>query len=98
MITRFDHEIADHQATLDGATNRFEHRQAATRAVISHGLEQQRRARSLAERIAAERNDLDGVPSAAEVRRAAMQRERFRRFTPAARYETPASRLPGIEI
>ena len=98
MSTRFDQEIVLHQATLDGARNRFEHRQAATRAVISHGLEQQRHARSLAERIAAERNGLDGVPSAAEVRRAPMQRERFRGFEPAAQYETAASRLPGIEI
>jgi hypothetical protein len=55
MIARLDHEIDLHQSTLEGAAHRFEHRQAASRAVISHGLEQQWHAANLAQRLDAER-------------------------------------------
>jgi hypothetical protein len=95
-ITRLDKEIALHQASLDAAAARFEHRRAASREVIDHGLQQQSHATSLAERLAAERNHLDGLPSAAEIRRAAMQKEQLKGFAPA--HEPPAPRSPGIEM
>jgi conjugative relaxase-like TrwC/TraI family protein len=97
-ITRLDEAIALHQACLDRGIERFEDRQAASRAVIDHGLEQQRHARNLAERLAAERNHLDGVPSAADMRQAAMRADRHRGFAPAYQQEPPAERSPGIEI
>jgi hypothetical protein len=97
MIGRLDREIALHQASLDGAADRFEHRQAATQAVIDHGLQQQRHATNLAERLATERNHLDGIPSAAEIRRAAIQRERLKGFAPASQVP-PAPDSPAIEM
>ena len=97
-IARLDREIALHQTSLDRAANRFEHRQAASRAVLDHGLEQQRQARNLAERVGAERNNLDGLPSAAQLRRAATQREQLQGFAPAPQHEPPAPPSPGIEM
>jgi conjugative relaxase-like TrwC/TraI family protein len=97
MIGRLEREIALHQASLDGAADRFEHRRAATRAVIDHGLQQQRQATNLAERLATERNHLDGLPSAAEIRRAALQREQLKGIAPASQ-EPPAPDSPAIEM
>jgi hypothetical protein len=96
-ITRLDQDIAVHQASLDRAANRFEHRQAASQAVIDHGLQQQRQASNLAERVGAERNHLDGLPSAAEMRRAAAQKEQLKAVAPASQHQLPAPRPPGIE-
>jgi hypothetical protein len=98
MIARLDQEIALHQTSLDQATNRFELRQAAGRAVIDHGLEQQRHARNLAQRVGAERNHLDGVPSAADIRRAALRADQLKGFAPASQHQPPVPRSPGIEI
>jgi hypothetical protein len=56
-VARLDQEIALYQASLDRAANRFQHRQAASRAVVDHGLEQRRHARYLVERVVAERNE-----------------------------------------
>jgi hypothetical protein len=98
MITRLDQEIALHQASLDRAANRFENRLAASQSVIDHGLEQQRYARKLAERIGAERNHLDGVPSAAEIRRASTQNEQLKAFAVASQHHRPAPHSPGIEM
>jgi hypothetical protein len=96
-IARLDREIALHQTRLDRAANRFEHRQAASRAVIDYGLEQQRCARNPAERLGAERHHLDGLPSAAETRQAAIQRQQLKGFAP-SRHQPPAPRSPGIEM
>jgi hypothetical protein len=97
-ITRLDQEIALHRASLDRAANRFEHRQATSRAVIDHGLEQKRHARNLAERLAAERNHLDGLPSATDVRRAATRAEQLKGFAPTSQQHSPAPCSPGIEM
>jgi hypothetical protein len=96
-ISRLDQDIALHQATLDGATNQFEHRQAATRAVIRQGLEQQRHASNLSHRVDGERNHLDGVPSAADIRRAATRRQQLDGFMSATQ-QPPAPRSPRIEM
>jgi hypothetical protein len=98
MIIRLDQHIALHQASIDQAANRFEFRQTACRAVIDHGLQEQRRARKLAERLDAERNHLDGRPSAAEIRLAAMRAEQFKAFAPAFEHQPPAPCSPAIEI
>jgi hypothetical protein len=66
--------------------------------VISYGLEQQRHASNLAHRLAEERNHLDGLPTAAEVRRAAMQRQQLQGFAPAPQHQPPASRSPAVEL
>jgi conjugative relaxase-like TrwC/TraI family protein len=97
-IARLDQEIALHQTTLDGAANRFEHRQAASRVVIHHGLEQQRHARNLAQRLGAVRNHLDGVPSAAEIRQAAMRAEQLKAFAQGSPHDPPAPRTPTIDM
>jgi hypothetical protein len=98
IITRLDQEIALHQASLDRAANGLEHRQAASREVLDHGLEQQRHARNLAQRIDAERNHLDGLPSAAEIRRAATRTEQLKALTPRFQHHPPEPRSLGIEM
>jgi hypothetical protein len=98
VISRLDREIARHQASLDGAANRFERRLAASRMVIGYGLEQQRHASNLARRLAGERDHLDGLPTAAEVRRAATQSQQLRGLAPGAQHQPPASRSSGIEL
>jgi hypothetical protein len=97
-IARLDREIALHQTSLDRAANRFEHRQAASRAVIDYGLEQQQHTRNFAQRLAAQRNHLDGVASAAEIRQAAMRAEQLNRFAPASQHQSLAPRSAGIEM
>jgi conjugative relaxase-like TrwC/TraI family protein len=97
-IARLDQEIALHQTSLHRAANRFEHRQAASRAVVDYGLEQQRHARNLAQRLAVERNHLDGLPSAAEIRQAAMRAEQLNRFAPTSQHQPLAPRSAGIEM
>jgi hypothetical protein len=97
-MTRLDQEIAVHQASLDRAAKRFEHRQVASRAVIDHGLQEQRTARNLTERVAAVRNHLDGLPSAAEMRQSAMRAEQLKWLAPASELEPPAPRSPSIDI
>jgi hypothetical protein len=84
--------------SLDRAANRFQHRQAASRAVINHGLEQQRHTRKLAQRLGAERNHLDGLPSAAEMRQAAMHRQQLKAFAQGSQHEPPVPRSPRIEL
>jgi hypothetical protein len=98
VISRLDQEIARHQATLDGAANRLERRFAASQTVIGYGLEQQRHASNLAQRLAAERDHLDGLPTAAQVRRAALQSQQLQGFAPAPQHEPPVSRSPAIEL
>jgi hypothetical protein len=98
MIIRLDQYVALHQASIDRAANRFEYRHTACRAVIDHGLQEQRHARKLAERLDAERNHLDGRPSAAEIRLAAMRAEQTKSFATAFEHQPPAARSPAIEI
>jgi hypothetical protein len=98
LISRLDQEISRQKASLDGAANRFERRLATSRMVIGHGLELQRYASNLAHRLAAERDNLDGLPTAAEVRRAAMQRQQLQGFPPATQHQPPASRSPAVEL
>ena len=98
VISRLDQEIARHQATLDGAANRFDRGIAAGQMVIGHGLEQQRHASALAHRLAAERDHLDGLRSAAEVRRAARQRQQLQGFEPAVQHQPPASPSTAMEM
>jgi hypothetical protein len=49
--------------------SRLKYPQAAIQTVIRDGLEQQQQASRLADRITAERDNLDGAPSAADIRR-----------------------------
>jgi hypothetical protein len=98
MIARLDEQIARHQSTLQGAATRYEHQQAASQAVIDHGLQQQRQAKNLARTISDERNQLDGLPTAAETRQAAIRAQQIHAFEPATRHEPPAPPSPGIEM
>jgi hypothetical protein len=97
-IARLDQEIVGHQATIDHAASRLERRQAATQTVLQDGHEQRWQASRFADRIAAERDHLDGVPSAADIRRAALRRERLRSVGLTPQHEPPALQAPGIEI
>jgi hypothetical protein len=96
-VARLDHQIALHQASLEGAANQFERRLAASRAVIDNWLEQQQRASSLAHRLATVRNHLDGLPAAAEIRRAALQRQQLKAFEP-PQHQPSASPSPRIDL
>jgi hypothetical protein len=97
-IVSLDHEIARHQNSLDHIASRLEHRQAATHAVIHEGLAQREQASRLAHRVAAERNHLDGAPSAADIRRAALRREQLRSAVLAPQHELPGWDPPRIEM
>lgn len=96
-ITQLDQAIPLHQACLERGAQRFEHRQAAGRAVIDHGLEQQRHAENLARRLDAKRDHLDGLPSPAEMREAAMRTYEPHDLAP-PQHQSPALRSPRIEI
>jgi hypothetical protein len=97
-IARLDQEIGRHQATFDHAASRLERRQAATQTVIQDGLEQRWQASRLADRITAERNHLDGAPSAADVHRAALRWEQLRSLGLTPQHEPPGWQIPGIEM
>jgi conjugative relaxase-like TrwC/TraI family protein len=70
-IGRLDQEIARHQSTLERTAARLDQRQATTATVIEAGLEHQRHARQLAGRLKDYRDNLDRVPTTADIRRAA---------------------------
>jgi hypothetical protein len=97
-ITRLDQEIALHQTTLDRAANRFERRRAAGQAVIDDGLQQQRHSKNLAQRVRGQRDHLDGLPTDAEVRRAAMQTDQLRALSRTPGWQPPAPPSPRIEM
>jgi hypothetical protein len=80
------------------AGHRFGHQQANSRTVIDHGLEQQRQARNLAQRLATDRDNLDGLPSVFDLRRAATRREQIKALTPAFEHQASVPRSPGIEM
>jgi hypothetical protein len=71
QIALLDHEIARHQTTLDQTAARLDRHRTSTRAVIDHGLQQQRATRDLARPLAAYRDQIDGVAPTAEIRRTA---------------------------
>jgi hypothetical protein len=97
-IACLDREIARHTSSLDHTTSRLKRREAATQTVIHDGLEQQRQASRLADRITAERDRLDGAPSAADGRRAALRREQLRSVGLTPQHEPPGWQAPGIEM
>ena len=96
-ISRLDQGIARQEAILERAANRFERRLAANRRIIGYGLEQQRHASNLDHRLAAERDHLDGVPTASAVRRAALPRQ-LQGFAPAPEHEPPTSPSTAMEM
>jgi hypothetical protein len=96
-INHLDQAVALHRACLDRGAEHFEHRQAMCRAVIDHGLEQQRHAMNLGRRVDANRDHLDGLPSPAEMRQAAMRTEQLHDLA-ALQHQPSPSRSPGIEI
>ncbi len=95
---RLDHDIARHQAALEGTAQQLERRKAATTAVRDHGFEAQRHATNLAARLDAHRDHIDGLPSAAEIRRAATRQQQPRDVTRAWPHEPPTVRPPGPEL
>jgi hypothetical protein len=97
-IARLDQEIARHESTLNGAARRFERRQADTNAVLEHALEQQRAARNLNEHLAIRRNRMDGVPTAADIRRAATHRQQLQGLTRTPEPELPEARYGGPDL
>ncbi len=97
-ITRLHQEIARHQASLDHIASCLKRREAATQTVIHNGLEQRQQASRLAEGITAERDHIDGAPSAADIRRAALRREQLRSGGLTLQHQPPAWQAPGIEM
>jgi conjugative relaxase-like TrwC/TraI family protein len=97
-ITKLDQEIARHQATLEGASARFDGRRAATNAVVDHALQQQRHGDKLADQLSAHRDNIDGVPSATDMRRAATRRAQLQSLMNAPEPEPPATHHLGPEL
>jgi hypothetical protein len=93
-----DQEIARHQTTLEGTVARLERREATTTAVIQHGLEQQRHARHLGDRLRDYRDKIDGVPTAADIRRAATFIEQRRGIARVPDPEPPVIRHAAPEV
>jgi conjugative relaxase-like TrwC/TraI family protein len=70
-LARLDQEIARHQTTLERAAACLDRQQATTTTVIENALEQQRHARQLAAKLRDYRDNIDGVPTKTDIRRAA---------------------------
>jgi conjugative relaxase-like TrwC/TraI family protein len=70
-IERLDQEIARHQTSLERTAGRVERQQATTATVIEAGLKHRRHARQIAGQLRDYRDDIDGVPTRADIRRAA---------------------------
>jgi hypothetical protein len=97
-IARLDQEIARHQATLDQAAARLDRQQAASNGVIDHGLQQQRNARNFDDYLKAYRDKIDGVPSAADIRKAATLAEQHRGPARLRDPEMPIMRQAGPDL
>jgi conjugative relaxase-like TrwC/TraI family protein len=98
QIAVLDQEIARHQATVEGAAGRLVRRQAATHAVVDHALQQLGDARNLAAQLRAHRDHLDGIPSAADIRRAATRRQQLQGLAAVPEPEPPAVHQVGPEL
>jgi hypothetical protein len=96
-ITRLDQDITRHQATINQAAARLDRRQTTTDAVVNYGLAEQRDAHKLAARLDAHRNHTDGVPSAADIRRAATRQQHLRTI-PTVQQPEPSPRPVGPEL
>jgi hypothetical protein len=96
-ITRLDHDIARHQATIDQTAARLDRREATTNAVVNHGLAERRDAHKLAARLDAHRDDTDGLPSAADIRRAATRHQQLRTIANVQQSE-PSPRPVGPDL
>jgi hypothetical protein len=96
-ISRLDQDIARHQATLNQTAARLDRRQATTNAVVNHGLAEQRDAHKLAARLEAHRNDTDGVPLTADIRRAATRQQQLRTMANVEQSE-PSPRPVGPDL
>jgi hypothetical protein len=72
QIASLDHEIFHRQTTLERTAARVDRRAATTKTVIDYGLQQQRYARRLGDQVSDYRDNLDGVPTATDIRRAAI--------------------------
>lgn len=81
---------------INGSPRRLRFEQWAE--VLEVGLLAQQHASNLVERVGAQRNHLDGLPTAVEMRRAAIQKEQLKSFAPASEHQPLAPRVPGIEI
>ena len=64
--------------SLGRTASRLKRQEAATQAMIHDGLEHLHRGSRLGEQITAERDHLDGAPSASDIRRAAPRRAQLR--------------------
>jgi conjugative relaxase-like TrwC/TraI family protein len=97
-IELLDQEIARHQITLERTAARFNQREATSTAVIQHGLEQRRHARHLANQLRDYRDEIDGVPTAADIRRAATVIEQRRAIARAPDPRPPVTRHTAPEL
>jgi hypothetical protein len=93
-----DQGITRHQTTVDGAAARFERRQAATHAIVDHALQQQQHAHNLANQLRTHRDHIDGIPSAADIRRAATRRQQLQGFATVPEPEPPVRPQIGPDL
>jgi hypothetical protein len=84
--------------TLDQAAARLDRQQAASNAVIDHGLQQQRNARNFGDYLKAYRDKIDGVPSAGDIRRAATIAEPHRGPARLRAPQMPIIRQAGLDL
>jgi hypothetical protein len=96
-ITVLDRDIARHQATINQTAARLDRGEATTKAVVNRGLAEQRDAQKLAARLDAHRNHTDGVPSPAEIRRAATRQQQLRTIANVPQPE-PSPRQVGLDL
>jgi hypothetical protein len=98
QIAFLEQEIRRHQTTLERTAARLDRQQAASTAVVEYGLQHQRRARHLATQLGDYRDNIDGVPTPADVRRAATSIEQRRGVAAVADPGPPVTRHAAPEL
>lgn len=71
---------------------------SSTRAIVNDGFEHMSQASRLERRVTAERNHLEGVPSPADIHRAALLQQQRRGMSTAPGHEPPTLRPQGANM
>jgi hypothetical protein len=90
QVTRLDQEIARLQTTLEQAAARLDHHEATIKKVVEHGLDQQCLACHIGDQLKECRDNIDGVPTTADIRRAATLAQQRQTITTVPDAEPPA--------
>jgi hypothetical protein len=98
QIAPLDQEIGRHQTTLERTTARLDRQETTTIAVVEDGLQHQRHTRHLADQLRDYRDKIDGVPTAADIRRGATFIEQRRGIARVPDPEPPITRHGAPEL